>query len=322
MSGLQEFGELKAASIDARGGLRVTILNLGAAIASIKVPTADGHIDAVLSYPKFEDYLDDAFFMGSTVGPFANRIVNGRFSLDGHAHHLQRNEASTGHCLHGGEDGLHRQYFELELDAVRSRITCRTTLPDGQAGFPGHREVAVIYQLLNDLALAIDFRVTTNKETVVSLANHAYFNLGGDIEDYEIKVHSDAYTVADRTNAPTGEVGSVDGTELDLRTMNHIGNKVLDHNLILRPSGDGVRRSATLRSPKSNLQLSIRTTQRALQIYTGDHLALPFQPRQGLCLEAQGFPDAPNHSAFPSARLSIGKTYRQRTIYEFSSISS
>jgi aldose 1-epimerase len=316
----QKNGELETATLETPGRLCVTIMNLGAAIASIKVPAADGSIDAVLSYPRLEDYLDDPFFMGSTVGPYANRISNGRFELGDREYFLQRNETSTGHCLHGGENGLHRQYFDLQDDTVDARVTCRAVLPNGAGGFPGRREVVVVYQIVNDLSLAIDFRVETDRDTVVSLANHAYFNLGGNIEDHDLRIWSDAYTPVDQSHAPTGEVRSVAGSAFDLRTPTRIGDKTFDHNFALYKSDDEPQIAATLRNPGSSLQLDLLTTQPGLHVYTGDHLDVPFIGRQGLCLEAQGFPDAPNHPGFPSALLAAGKIYRQRTIYEFKSI--
>jgi aldose 1-epimerase len=312
--------QLEAKTIEVPGGLRVTILNLGAAISSIMVPAADRLIDTVLSYPEFEDYLDDPFFMGSTVGPYANRITSGRFVLNGQEYFLQRNETSTGHCLHGGENGLHRQYFKLQRDSGGTRIQCRAVLANGAGGFPGRREVTVVYHIVNELSLAIDFQVTTDKNTVVSLANHAYFNLGGNIEDHNISLRSDAYTPVDNTCAPTGEIRSVAGSTFDLRMLTRIREKVFDHNFAVNKCSGELQRAATLQYPGSGLQLDLYTTQPGIQVYTGDHLAAPFVRRQGLCLEAQGFPDAPNHPGFPSARLAAGKIYRQRTIYTFTSI--
>ena len=320
MTGLQENGELETATIEVPGGLRVTILSLGATIASIEVPVADGAIDAVLSYPRLQDYLDDRYFLGSTVGPYANRIGSGRFALGNHEYSLQRNEASTGHCLHGGESGLHRQHFDLQLDADSTGVRCRTVLPDGTDGFPGRREIAVKYRIVNDLCLALDFHVVTDKTTVVSLANHAYFNLGGRIEDLEICVRSNGYTPVDGSKLPTGELRPVEGSLFDLRMPVLIGDKAFDHNFALNRSNGELRRAATLRNPVNNLRLDLHTTQPGLQVYTGDDLSAPFTSREGLCLEAQGFPDAPNQPGFPSARLEAGESYRQRTVYAFSSI--
>ncbi|MDJ0657081.1 MAG: aldose epimerase family protein [Xanthomonadales bacterium] len=317
----QQGAELEAATLQVEGGLQVMVLNLGASIASIKVPTRNGLIDAVLSYPRLEDYLDDPFFMGSTVGPYANRIGHGRFELDGREFFLQRNDASARHCLHGGDTGLHRQYFDLQHDGGEGRVTCRTRLLDGQGGFPGRRSVVVVYQLLSTFCLAIDFHVTTDSSTVVSLANHAYFTLGGKTGDQDIRVWSNVYTPVDDSMVPTGEVRSVEGSEFDLRMPTRVGDRVFDHNFALDKGRNELQRAATLRDPGVGLQLDLHTTQPGLQVYTGDHLSPPFASRQGLCLEAQGFPDAPNNPGFPATRLEQGQHYRQRTIYEFKPIS-
>ncbi len=317
--GRHESGEPETATIRTPGGLNVKLLSLGAAIASIRVPTGDGPVDAILSYPRLRDYLEDRYFMGSTIGPYANRIGHGRFALDNREYLLSRNESVTGHCLHSGETGLHRQCFDLQLDGNDARATCRTVLPDGAGGFPGRREIVVIYEIVNDLGLSIDFHVATDKNTVVNLTNHAYFNLGGRIEDLEISVRSDAYTPVDHSNLPTGEVRPVAGSPFDLRTPARIGDRAFDHNFALNNRRDELQRAATLRNPANNLQLDLFTTQPGLQVYSGDNLAAPFTSRQGLCLEAQGFPDAPNKPGFPSARLAAGQRYRQRTVYAFSS---
>ena len=193
-------------------------------------------------------------------------------------------------------------------------------LHDETDGFPGRREIAVKYRIVSDLCLALEFHVATDKTTVLSLANHAYFNLGGRIEDLEICVRSDGYTPVDSSKLPTGELRPVAGSLFDLRTPVLIGDKVFDHNFVLNKRTGDLQRAATLRNPENNLRLDLHTTQPGLQVYTGDHLSAPFTSRGGLCLEAQGFPDAPNQSSFPSARLEAGESYRQRTIYAFSSI--
>jgi aldose 1-epimerase len=317
---MQKGDKLETVTIGAPNGLHVTIMNLGASISAMKVPTPTGAIDAVLSYPGLEDYLHDPFFMGSTVGPYANRIRDGAFELDGEEYLLDRNETSTGHCLHGGATGLHRHYFEMQHDRHDRRVVCRATLQDGEGGFPGRREVVVVYQLVNDLALAIEFCVTTDRNTVVSLANHAYFNLGGPIEEHELRVRSDEYTPVDECHVPTGEIQSVADSTFDLRTQTRIGERTFDHNFVLKEYDGRLRLVATLRSRESGVQLDLSTTQPGLQVYTGDQLAAPFKARQGVCLEAQAFPDAPNQPGFPSTRLAAGETYRQQTIYVFTPI--
>jgi len=316
----RDYDELETAIIEAPNGLRVTVLNLGATLQSLEVPTANELLNVVLTYPDVERYLSDDKFIGSTVGPFSNRIRGARFELGGRKFNLDASESSTGHCLHGGSNGLNRRFFDMHVDKEARRIECCTELRDGAGGFPGKRTVSVIYQIVSDDVLEIEFCVSTDRDTVVSLANHAYFNLGGPIEDHELQLSADAYTPVDETNAPTGEIRHVAGSVFDLRTMTRVGRNCFDHNFVLAMSGNELQLAAILRSPESGLQLDMQTTQSGLQLYTGDHLAEPFLPREGLCLEAQGFPDAPNQPSFPSAQLAAGSTYRQRTIYGFSRV--
>jgi aldose 1-epimerase len=309
---------LRTAIIESPQGMRLAVLNYGATIQALDVTTGSGTASVVLSYPDPHAYLDDQYYMGATVGPFANRIRDARFQLDSEEFAVDANEAATGHCLHGGRHGLHTYLFNLQVDTAQRRIECRTELSDGAGGFPGRRYVSIAYHLVENNVLAIDFRVETELDTVISLANHAYFNLGGALAEHELLIRADAYTPVDASNAPTGEIRAVDDSEFDLRRLASLGNRQFDHNFVLAGVGDEVRHAATLRSLAGGLQLDLHTTQPGLQLYTGDYLDAPFRRRQGLCLEAQGFPDAPNQSGFPSARLAAGATYTQRTMYQFS----
>lgn len=308
---------LQTTTLESSAGLRIEILNLGATIRRLEVPSSNGCVDVVLGYDDIGDYGRDAFFIGATVGPYANRIRDARFQLDKHVFELDANEEGTGHCLHGGRDGLHRQLFEMERDAGGRSIRCRCELADGDGGFPGNRSITVSYQLLGDHSVAIDFGVTSDRDTVVSLANHAYFNLGAPIEEHALCLHADAYTPTHASKVPTGEVRSVAGTEFDLREARLLGDAGFDHNFVVSGSGNEPRLAAELGCAASGVRLRLYTTQAGLQLYTGDGLAAPFTPRQGLCLEAQAFPDAPNQAQFPSTRLGAGERYWQRTIYEF-----
>ena len=293
-------------------GLRATIADLGATLARLEVPTAAGLVDTILHYENPADIASDMFFLGSTAGPYANRIRAARFRLDEDEFVLEANEKGPGHCLHGGSTGLHRQYFDIDADEARAE--CQVVLPDGLGGFPGNRSVRVIYQLLGDAALAIDFEVTTDRDTVVSLANHAYFNLGGALSEHEIAIHADAYTPVQAGNIPTGEIRAVADSRFDLRNMGAVTEQQFDHNFALGDPSNEPRLAAELRSPATGLQLNVHTTQPGLQLYTADYLAAPFAPRAGLCLEAQAFPDAANPVGFQSARLNAGETRRARTV--------
>ena len=312
---------LRSVTLESDEGLRATFLNRGATIRSLVVPCASGPVDVVLSYCDDDDYLSDGYYLGTTVGPFANRIRGARFELDGEPFELDANERPAGHCLHGGSAGLHQCLFELHTDARGKRVECRTELAHGVGGFPGNRSVRVAYELLTPRALAIDFCVTTDRDTVVSLANHAYFNLGGPLEDHEIRLLADAFTPVHASKIPTGEIRPVADTSFDLRSSSELGERKFDHNFVLSGRRNEARPAAELRLASTGLHMNLYTPQPGLQLYTGDYLDAPFTPRQGLCLEAQGFPDAPNQPRFPSARLAAGSRYRQRTIYEFPELS-
>jgi len=315
---------IESVVLESATGMRVTLLNLGATIQSIHVPTAEGAVAAILGYANHDNYWADSAFLGSTVGRFANRIHGARFSLDGQVYRLDANETSTGHCLHGGSSGFHKQFWTLEPAEDRASAVCRYLSPDGDGGFPGNLEVSISYHLVRDNRLVIDYRATTDRDTVVSLANHAYFNLDrdqGTIDTHQISIDAASFTPVDEGRIPTGELRDVSASGFDLRQSTAIGDGVnglqFDHNFVLPESAGRLRRAAELYSPNSGLRLRVHTTQPGLQLYTGDHLTGPFHPRQGLCLEAQGFPDAPNQPAFPSARLAAGELYSQTTIYEF-----
>ena len=312
--------ELQAATLEAGDGLRVTVLNYGATLRGLEVPGIDGPIDAVLSYPRDEDYLTDAFYLGSTVGPYANRIAGACFELDANTFDLEANEVPSGNCLHGGRTGLHQRVFDMQRDEQGLKVECHAHLADGAGGFPGNRSVSVVYQLLDEHTLAIDFSVETDRDTVVSLANHAYFSFGGPLAEHEIRILADEYTPVDDAMIPTGEIRSVAETEFDLRTLQALGDRQFDHNFVLSSTADGARPAAQLRLAATGVHMNMYTTQIGLQLYTGDYLVTPFAPRRGLCLEAQAFPDAPNQPGFPSARVAAGSRYWQRSIFEFSTI--
>ena len=306
-------------TITSTEGMQVTVVDRGAALQSIRVNSRDGVVPVVVAYESTDDYRRDPFYLGPTVGPVANRIAGASFTLDDVCYALDCNEAERGNCLHGGVHGLHARQFDLELDEDARRIDCRLAVADGADGFPGTRQFRVSYWLIDDRSLAVEFVAETDRDTHVNLANHAYFNLGGALDDHHLRVDASAYTPLDEAMVPTGDVDDVTGTPFDLRRWQRLGHRSFDQNFVLNGSGDEPRLAAQLRCPASDLTLSVLTTQPGLQVYTGDFLADPFEPRQGICFEAQGFPDAPNQPGFPPTRLSAGETYRQTTIYRFES---
>ena len=317
---------ISTSTLESQAGFLVNILDLGASIHSIQVPTADGLIDVTLSYSCLQDYCSDAFYLGATLGRYANRIGAARFSLGGTTYQLDANESGAGHCLHGGNQGFHRQLWSLVKSGAGDSIECRHTSAAGAQGFPGELKSSVTYKMVGDFALEIGVAVSSNAETVVNIANHAYFNLNiGDdtIDNHVLQINADSYTPVTDTLIPTGDIESVNGTMFDFRDAVCLrdavsgAGRVIDNNFVLSGMAGHLRQAASLFSPESGIRLLVHTTQPGMQVYTGEHLRTPFTPRQGICLEAQNFPDAPNNPAFPSARLMPGQIYQQRTIYEF-----
>lgn len=298
-------------------GFEVEILNLGAAIRSLRVPMGGSSIETVLNYPTLDSYKNDPYYLGSTIGPYANRLADGLFTLGGNRYQLDVNEEAHNNCLHGGFNGLNQALFQLERIDDDSAIRCWVHRDDGLDGFPGARSFEVIYSLLSPATLVIDYRVTTDQDTVIGLTNHAYFNLGGSINDHSLQVFADRYTPTDRSLRPTGEIKPVSGTELDLRPTQKVGNRIFDHNFVLNESESTLKLAAKLASRETGISLSVYTSQPGLQLYTGDGLGAPFAPRSGLCLEAQQFPNAPNQANFPSVRLNRGEIHTSRIEYRF-----
>lgn len=315
----------------------MVLLNYGATIQSIRVPASGGFVDAVLGYKNPQDYQQDTFYMGSTQGRFANRIENARLNLEGRMYQLQETPGQGGHCLHGGSTGFSQRIWQDQPAPAQpapggQSLSFTLQSDNGDQGYPGKVTATVTYSLLEDFKLAIDVHATTESTTVVNLVNHAYFNLNNDdspIDNHHVLIDADRFTPLKDNMIPTGEKRSVAGTDFDFRqavrisSRSNLENKQLrigkgyDHNFILNKPGGDAQIAANVWSPQSGLALNIYTTQPGLQLYTGQYLDQPFQPRSGLCLEAQGFPNAPNTPGFPDAVLRPGETYHHRTIYEF-----
>jgi len=255
------------------------------------------------------------------VGPVANRLKDGYLDLPNGTHALEINEPARSNALHGGISGLHQQTFQASPTRADNAVVFSLALPHLADGFPGDRVITVRYELLEDLSLQFDFAASTDRATFMNLANHAYFNLGGPLSEHELTLNAGHYTPVDDRLIPTGEIAPLKGSTLDYSDWKALENTAIDHNFVL-PEDSKLRHAASLRLRTTQLQLDVLTTQPALQVYTGDGLNTPFAPRSGICLEAQGFPDAPNQPNFPNIALEPGATYRQRTIYQFKEITA
>ena len=192
--------------IQSEKGIRVEIAGIGASILSIRVSSPQGPVDIVLSYAELSSYLTDQYYLGSTVGAFANRIGGATFSMDGVHFQLDSNDADRGNCLHGGINGFHQHRFSIGHEANGQRIRCTAQIPDMANGFPGNRNVEVTYELADDSSLTFEYTVVSDKGTIVSMANHAYFNFGGPIDEHKLRVFSDTYIPVSDKLIPTRQL--------------------------------------------------------------------------------------------------------------------
>lgn len=276
-------------------GLGVRLSALGAALVEVLVPDRDGRIADVLCHAQDQRYA------GVTVGRVANRICRARFELEGEVFELTRNEGE--HHLHGGgERSLERLVWDVEPSS--SSVTFETRSPDGADGYPGTLDVRVTYSVTEDDELVIHYQARTDRPTPVSLTNHAYWNLGGAVEEHELALHASQFVPTDDDLIPTGAIRSVEGTALDFTSPRRLGSDPFDHTLVL----DAGAPAATLSHGATGRRMEVFTSQPALQLFVTQH---------ALCLEAQGFPDAVNHPQFPSVTLQPGEPYVQKTTHRF-----
>ncbi len=276
----------------------------------------------VLGFADAAAYLDAGIYAGAIVGRYANRIAHGRFRLDGRDHRVDRNHLSR-HLLHGGVDGTHRQLWQIaELGADRATLTL--TLPDGHMGFPGTLRISASFSVAAD-ALSIGLAAEADAPTPVNLAHHSYFNLDGDgdIRGHALRIDAESYLPVDAELIPTGAIAAVAGTAFDFRKPRQIGGSGYDHNFCLAAARRRLRPVAWL-SGRSGLAMTVETTEPGLQLYDGRHFAgIPgldgriYGAYAGVALETQGWPDAPNHPAFPDCILRSGQEWRARTNYRF-----
>lgn len=315
--------------LTSNSGAYVEVLSYGATLVSAVVPDRYGCFEnVVLSYPSVQDYLTDDCYLGSTVGRFANRISGAKFTLNGQAFFLDKNDGENSN--HGGFAGFSKKMFTCSARAGSS-ITFAAHSADGECGFPGNVSVEVTYSFGNSNELLIAYRLTSDKDTVVNLTNHAYFNLcprAKSILTHELMVNADRYLELDECFLPTGSILPVARSSFDFSCYRSVGQMmrrkrephIRGYNAyfaVSRAGKKGLRRLASLREGASGRWLEVYATAPGVQLYTGDYLHGAHQPFAGLCLEAQGYPDAPNHPNFPSCVLAANQEYRQAIRYRF-----
>jgi aldose 1-epimerase len=328
-------------TLSREGGLTVRITNYAGAIVSILAPDRGGKAaDVVLGFDSLPEYLADRTFQGALVGRYANRIARAQFTLEGRTYTLARNNREN--HLHGGPGGFHKRVWEPRVreEAGGAVLELTYVSNDGEEGYPGALTTRVVYSLDDD-GLRIDYAATTDRTTVVNLTNHAYFNLAGegsgDVLGHEMQIDADQFTAVDETLIPTGELRPVRGTPLDFTKPTPIGARIsdpydqmvvgggYDHNYVLRGPSGALRLAARVFEPRSGRVLEVLTTEPGVQFYSANFLdglkgkgGKVYSKRTAFCLETQHFPDSPNKPGFPPVVLRPGETYKQTTVYRFS----
>ena len=321
-------------------GMEVCITNFGGRLVSIMVPDKNGDMtDVILGFDNVADYQNISNDFGASIGRYANRINQGKITVDGVEYQLPQN--NYGHCLHGGPNGWQYKVYEAkQLNDTQLELVLNS--PDGDSNFPGNVVAKVVYTLTEDNAVDIAYEATTDKKTVINMTNHAYFNLNGNPSVHSMNqilyIASDSITPVDSTFMTTGEMMAVAGTPFDFNTPKAIEmdvakfeneqikfGKGFDHNWVLSTKGDITKLAAKLTSPVTGITMEVYTNEPGVQVYTGNFLdgtvkgkkGIVYPQRASVCLETQHYPDTPNKVHWPSAILEPGQTYRSQCIYKF-----
>ena len=320
-------------------GMEVCVTNFGARIVSVLVPDRDGIMrDVVLGFDNIKDYQNVKSDFGASIGRYANRINQGRITIDGETIQLPQN--NYGHCLHGGPNGWQYKVYK-PVEVTRNSISFSLFSPDGDENFPGNVNAKVSYTLTDDNAIRIQYSATADAKTVINMTNHSYFNLSGNPSnpaiDHILYINASNFTPVDSTFMTTGEIASVEGTPMDFTTHKAIGQDIenpyqqlrngkgYDHNWVLDTKGNVNELAAKLSCPSTGIAVEVYTNEPGIQIYTGNFLkgnvvgknGVAYPCRASVCLETQHFPDSPNKPQWPSVLLEPGQKYYSECIYKF-----
>ena len=315
-------------------GMKVGIMDYGCTVAFVKVPSKKGILDVALGYDKLEDYEREDGYLGAVVGRCANRIANGKFTLNGVGYSLYCNDGKN--HLHGGKIGFDKKVWSVKED--NGKLVFSAFSPDGEEGYPGNLTVTVTYSLDEDNTLCLNYTAESDRDTVCNLTNHTYFNLAGHnsgaVLNQYLQLFADSYTKTAGL-IPTGELVPVEGTPMDFRKPKQIGKQIeedyeplkdaggYDHNFALRQNGT-MHKASYAYDETSGVCMTCSTTMPGIQLYTGNFLSnkkgkngAVYHQRNAFCLETQYFPDAINHPDFEQPVLKKGQTYHHCTTYQF-----
>lgn len=322
-------------------GMEATIMTYGGIVTSLKVPDKNGQFsDVVLGYDNLDGYLKSTPYFGALIGRYGNRIAKGKFSLDGVEYTLATNNLPN--ALHGGLRGFDKVVWTARpLPTANGPSLILTYVSrDGEEGYPGNLLVTAVYSVTENNELKVEFTATTDRDTVVNLTHHSYFNLrgSGDVLGHVVYINADKFTPVDSTLIPTGELRPVAGTPFDFRKPTTIGARIgntndqqiafgggYDHNWVLNKTGNELSLAASVYEPTNGRTMEVWTTEPATQFYSGNFLdgsitgkgGWTYQFRDGFCFEPQHYPDSPNHPEFPTTELKPGETYQNTIIYKF-----
>jgi aldose 1-epimerase len=328
-------------TLHSTNGMEARIMTYGGTLVSLKVPDKSGNFgDVVLGCDSVQDYQKQTAYFGALIGRYGNRIAKGQFVLDGKTYQLDKN--NNGNSLHGGTNGYDKVIWIAKPVPTDSGPSLELTYvsKDGEEGYPGTLKIKAVYKLTDDNGLRIEYTATTDKDTVVNLTGHSYWNLAGkgNILDHVVMINADKFTPVDEGLIPTGVLQPVDGTPFDFRTPTAVGARIeqvneqikfgkgYDHNWVLNKETGKLDVAASLYDPTSGRMMQVLTTEPGVQFYSGNFLdgtvtgkgGWVYQFRNGLCFEPQHFPDSPNQPNFPSTELKPGEKYHNIIEYKFS----
>jgi aldose 1-epimerase len=322
-------------------GAEARIMTYGGIVVSLKMPDKKGQFnDVVLGFDNLDSYIKSSPYFGALIGRYGNRIAGGKFTLDGETYNLPINDGPN--TLHGGTKGFDKRLWEAKAhkSADGPQLILHYLSKDGEEGFPGNLDVTAVYTLTDDNALRLEYTATTDKDTVLNLTHHGYFNLAGsgDILSHVVMIPASHYTPVDATLIPTGELAPVENTPFDFRKPTPIGARIgedneqlkfgkgYDHNWVIDKKFGDLTLMARVTEPTSGRVMEVWSTEPGLQFYSGNFLdgtligkyGWVYEHRDAFCMEPQHYPDSPNKPQFPTTELKPGEVYHNLIMYKFS----